>query len=134
MSDLNAIQRIIDACEGQPSGSPTRFDATVDVAEAAVSRAMEVINHLLSPSLGLPTANFVGRDGYDLVIAPTLLASMLRAARGESVTVGRLVFAGHTVLRRRVAEIADMLRCSTWRRVDGVHKKLVDLVATWEAP
>lgn len=98
MSDLNATQRIIDACEGRPSGSPTRFDTPVDVAEVAVSRAVEVINHLLGPSPGLPASrtDFVGRDGYDLVIAPTLLASMLRAARGEPVTVGRLVFAGHT--------------------------------------
>lgn len=157
MGDLNAIQRIIEACEGRcEDASVARMCPTEHPHPRAQGRAVtacETINHLMGATTNF---EFVGVDGSDLVMPPLVVARILRAARGEHVELGRLVFTGapSTLLkeqavvgcnadalrRRLVAEIAATLgdradgRCSTWTRVDEAQAKLADLLSSWEAP
>lgn len=98
-SDLNAIPRIIEACENDGDGA-----AGHGVRAAA---AMVTINHLLGAS---QPREFVGRDGSDLVVPPLLLARLLRAARGEHVEVGRLVFLGKPTLQEQADDLAASAR------------------------
>ena len=141
MSDLNAIERIIAACEGGGCG-------TADHVTAGT------INHLMG---AVVQDEFVGSDGSDLILPPLMLAKMLRAARGEHVELGRLVFAGapstllkdqtvvgcdaNALRRRLVVAISEALggrdarrRCTSWTRVDTAQAMLADLLASWEAP
>jgi hypothetical protein len=69
--DINAIQRIIEACEHSKGA------------------AVEVINHLLGAT---KHHEFVGDFVTDLAVSPVLVAKLLRAARGERVELGRLSF------------------------------------------
>lgn len=163
MSDLNAIQRIIEACEGRcEDGSVARLRPTEPPHPRTQGRtvtACETINHLMGATLNY---EFVGVDGSDLVMPPLVLSRMLRAARGEHVELGRLIFtgvpatkeqavAGHVrgevgggtdALRRRlVVAISEALggrdaqrRCTSWTRVDAAQAMLADLLASWEAP
>lgn len=93
--DLNAIPRIIEVCE---VGGDARRTA---------SSALEVLNHLMGAT---KSQQYVGRLGSDLVIPPAVLARLLRAASGERVELGRLVFVGHPSLREQASELADAAR------------------------
>lgn len=86
--DLNAIPRIIEVCE---VGGDARRTAS----------ALEVLNHLMGATKSQQS---------DLVIPPAVLARLLRAASGERVELGRLVFVGHPSLREQASELADAAR------------------------
>lgn len=158
MSDLNAIQRIIEACEGRcEDGSVARLRPTEPPHPRTQGRtvtACETINHLMGATLNY---EFVGVDGSDLVMPPLVLSRMLRAARGEHVELGRLVFTGapstalkeqavagcdaNALRRRLVVAISEALggrdaqrRCTSWTSVDAAQAMLAELLASWEAP
>lgn len=105
-TDLNAIPRIIEACEGGGD------------VYTRVQAAQETINHLMGATQHL---EYVGYSGSDLVIPPLVVARMLRAARGEHVELGRLLFLGAPSLKEQGNEIADVAR------------KLMDLCRTGSA-
>jgi len=93
--DINAIQRIIEACEHSKDA------------------AVEVINHLLGAT---KHHEFVGDFVTDLAVSPVLVAKLLRAARGERVELGRLSFGagGDPSVVRLGAEIGmSLLRKAT---------------------
>lgn len=93
--DINAIQRIIEACEHSKDA------------------AVEVINHLLGAT---KHHEFVGDFVTDLAVSPVLVAKLLRAARGERVELGRLSFgaSGDPSVVRLGAEIGmSLLRKAT---------------------
>lgn len=94
-TDLNAIPRIIDDCEG--TGTWARANTVADT-----------INHLMGATR--PNEH-VAASGSDLIIPPLVIARLLRAARGEHVELGRLVFAGNNAaLRKQADDIADSAR------------------------
>lgn len=99
-TDLNAIPRIIEACEG-PSHIPTG-----DSCDRAVV-ARDTINHLMGATR---TDQYVSRLGSDLVVPPLVLARMLRAAGGEHVELGRLIFLGNAPLKQQADDIAEAAR------------------------
>lgn len=68
---------------------------------------------ILQVKMNIPATSGGGRDRYsgsDLVIPPLVVARMLRAARGEHVELGRLLFLGAPSLKEQGNEIADVAR------------------------
>lgn len=94
-TDLNAIPRIVSACEGQGDSF------------AIATAAYETINHLMGATR---PGQFVSRLGSDLVVPPLVLARMLRASRGEHVELGRLVFLGNAPLKQQADDIGEAAR------------------------
>lgn len=90
---LRAIDRIIAAAESPPVGRG-------GVRAWAQARACaDEINHLLG---AVKTDEYCGASDGNLVLTTELLARLLRAARGERVDAGRLLF-NPTAADRRVA-------------------------------
>lgn len=91
---LRVIDRIIAAGSHRPpAGTP-------GVASWAQARACaDEMNHLLG---AIAHDEYVGAELGNLVLSPELLATLLRAARGERVTAGRLLF-NPTAADRQVA-------------------------------
>lgn len=91
---LRVIDRIIAAGSHRPpAGTP-------GVASWAQARACaDEMNHLLG---AVTRDEYVGAELSNLVLSPELLATLLRAARGERVTAGRLLF-NPTAADRQVA-------------------------------
>ncbi len=78
---IQALPRIVAACEA-PAPTGARHGAQ---ARAAADE----INHLLG---AVKSDEYAGTNGANLDISPDLLAALIRAAKGERVLIGRLLF------------------------------------------
>jgi len=78
---IQALPRIVAACEAQlPAGARHGAQARA---------AADEINHLLG---AVKSDEYAGTNGANLDISPDLLAALIRAAKGERILIGRLLF------------------------------------------